>query len=103
MATKRLYLMKMASNWRSLKHNGQFVTNLQRVALIHARNEMEAKSKIKLTEAKTQQLSNLLIETSNEFIYSVTKIGTVTIEKFYVYSGDRSPILVRHFKMRESK
>jgi hypothetical protein len=86
--------------WRSVKHNGEFVVNDPRTEVVHARNETEAKSKIKLAEKKTHQSADLLIDVSAEFIYGCHKIGTVTIEKFYVYSSNRTPTPVKEFQLR---
>jgi hypothetical protein len=84
--------------WRSVKHNGKFVTNIQRQIVVHARNKEEAESKIKLTKESVNKLPALLVEASNEFIYSCEKIGTVTIQPFYVYSDKLSPTLVEDYK-----
>jgi hypothetical protein len=89
--------------WRSVKHNGVWVTTVSRTEIIHARNEKEARSKIILKEAYVNNLPQLKIETGNEFINSCEKIGTVTIEPFYVYSGQNynySPISVEDYKAK---
>lgn len=88
--------------WRGVEHNGKFVTNANRFEVIHARNEQEAKSKITLAKGYTQELPALTIKVSAECIYSVTKLGTVKIEPYYVYSGDKSPISVEDFKRRQN-
>jgi predicted metallo-beta-lactamase superfamily hydrolase len=87
--------------WRNIKHNGKFFINDGRTVVIHARNQIEAKNKIRLAEAKTNKLDGLLIEVSAEFIHGVTKVGTVRIEKYYVYSNGRYPISVEDFKRRK--
>jgi hypothetical protein len=87
--------------WRSVKHNGEFVTNANRFVIIHARNEQEAKTKVTLAKAYINDLPALKMEVSAEIIYSVTKLGTVRIEPFYVYSGDKSSISVKEFKRRQ--
>jgi len=67
--------------------------------LVHARNEKEAKSKITLIKGDTKVLPDLIIKVHDEFIYSCTKIGTVKIEPFYVYSDDQqSPVSVSYYK-----
>jgi hypothetical protein len=89
--------------WRGIKHNGEFVINDSRKVMIHARNQIEAINKVKLAETKTNKLDGLLIEVSAEFIYRITKIGTVKIEKFYVYSHGKSPTSVEYFKQQNSQ
>ena len=79
------------SIWRGVKHNGEFSHNIQRTELIHARNEIEARHKVTLAQGYLQNITSLQIEVSGEFIYSCRKIGTVKIEKFYVYSDGRTP------------
>jgi len=81
--------------WRSVKHNDKFSHNVNRFEIIHARNEAEAKNKVTLAQGYIQNLPALQIEVSNETIYSIKKIGTVKIEKFYVYSDGRTPRPVR--------
>ena len=77
--------------WRQVEHNGKFSHTVPRVELIHARNEQEAKGKVKLVEGKTQMVGDLEIQVSNEFIYSCRKIGTVRKVLFYEYSDGRTP------------
>ena len=73
--------------WRGVQHNGKFSHNDSRVELIHARNEEEARKKITLREGHVDGLtSGLNINVSSESIYSVRKIGTVKIGRFYVYT-----------------
>jgi hypothetical protein len=85
--------------WKSVKHNGKFVTNIQRVIVIHARNTEEAKAKAILKKSTVNKLEGLIVEASAEYIYSCEKIGTVTIEKFYVYSNhDYSPVPVEEYR-----
>lgn len=87
------------SIWRSVKHNGKFVTNIHREIIIHARNSKEADAKITLAPEHTYDSSpTLKIEVSSETIYSTTKIGTVTIEPYYVYSDGQNPISVEQYK-----
>ena len=86
--------------WRSVKHNGEFVTNLQRRIIVHARNEKEAKTKVTLKESTVNKLPGLTIEASRESIYRTTLIGTVTIEPFYVYSSSRTSIPVKEYQLR---
>jgi hypothetical protein len=88
------------SIWRGIRHNEKFIVNDQRTVIIHARNETEAKSKVKLAEPQHNNLDNIRIDVSKEFIYTVYKIGTVTIQPFYVYSNDRGSISVAEFKRR---
>ena len=80
--------------WRSVKHNNGFSHNDGRVVLVHARNEEEAKKKVVLRVGCVIRLIDLIIDVSAEFIYSTRKIGTVRIERFYVYSDGRSPVLI---------
>lgn len=89
--------------WKSVEHNGKFVANINRVVLIHARNETEAKSKISLQKETVQNLPQLEIKVSNEVIYSCERIGTVTIERFYVYSDGRTPISVKEYQAQLKK
>lgn len=84
--------------WRSVQHNGKFVTNIQRVAIIHARNQKEAAAKITLKKELVQNLPELEIKASQEIIYSCEKVGTVKIEPYYVYSKDYSPISIEQYK-----
>lgn len=91
--------------WRGVKHNGKFVVNNSRKVLVHARNENEAKSKVTLALSKTYNYSDvgkgkitLIIEVSQETVYSCIRIGTVKIERFYTYSNGRTPTLVSDFK-----
>ncbi len=77
--------------WRSVKRSGEFSHNAERVALVHARNEAEAKGKVELEPPKVYGESLGFVEISGEFIYSVTKTGTVTKQLMYVYSDGRSP------------
>ena len=86
------------SIWRSVKHNGQFVVNNQRLELVHARNKQEAESKVTLAKPSTKTYQSLTIDVSAEVIYSTTKIGTVKIERFYTYSNGRTPILMSDFR-----
>ena len=79
---------------KSVKHNDKFSHNLERKQLIHARNETEATNKVILEKGNTHKLQNLIITVSDECIYSTTKIGTVEIKPFYVYSDGRTPIPV---------
>ena len=80
------------SIWRGVKHNGEFSHNVQRMELIHARNEAEARGKVTLTPSKTYESnSSLKIEASAETIYSCRKTGTVLVKPFYVYSDGRTP------------
>ena len=74
--------------------------NPSRTVIIHARNETEAKSKVKLAESQTNKLDGITIDVSKEFIYAVYKIGTVTIQPFYVYSNGKGSISVAEFKRR---
>ena len=84
--------------WTSVRHNGKYSHTVQRYKIVHAHNTEEAKGKIKLKEAKTYNASkDLIIEASTEFIYEAEKIGTVTIQPYYVYS-DGSFISVEDFK-----
>jgi hypothetical protein len=89
--------------WRSVKHNDKFICNVQRVQIIHARNEVEAKSKIILKGETINNLPDLIIKVSSEFIYSCEKIGTVRIEPFYIYSNGRSSISVKEYKEQFNK
>ena len=77
--------------WKSVKHNDKFSHNINRFEIIHARNETEAKNKVTLAQGYIQNLPALQIEVSGESIYACRKIGTVKIEKFYVYSDGRTP------------
>ncbi len=77
--------------WKSVKHNDKFSHYLERKQLIHARNETQAKNKIALEKGNAHNLDNLIITVSEEYIYSTTKIGTVVIRPFYVYSDGRTP------------
>lgn len=80
--------------WSQVKHNGKFSHTITRVELIHARNEREAKGKVKLIEGETYVTGELEIEASAEFIYSCRKTGTVRKQLYYEYSDGRSPIKV---------
>ena len=91
------------SVWRSVSHNGKFVTNNQRVIIIHAMSEEKAKSKIKLKEATENHLRGLEIKTSKEVIYSCEKIGTVEIHPFYVYSNRDYGVISFNDYQRELK
>ena len=81
--------------WKGVRHNDKFSHNINRFEIIHARNEVEAKNKITLAQGYIQNIPALQIEVSGEFIYSIKKMGTVKIEKFYVYSDGRTPRPVR--------
>ena len=79
------------SVWKSVTHNGEFSHNLAREELIHARNAAEAEGKIILAPAALHGMHGLSIGVSSEIIYSTEKIGTVTKQLFYVYSGGSTP------------
>ena len=81
--------------WRSVKHSGEFSHNATRYQLVHALNEERARKKVTLSQAKAMGIEPHLIEVAREFIYSVRKTGTVTIQPYYVYSGGRTPRPVR--------
>jgi len=85
--------------WRSVKHNGVFVCNNDRLVVIHARNKEQAEKKITLAKA-INNLNDGLVEVSAEWVYSTELIGTVTIQPFYVYSKGRNNISVADFKKR---
>lgn len=78
--------------WYSVKHNGKFVVNNNRLEIVHARNADEARRKIVLEPAKQHIVGDLTIDSSAEFIYSIEKIGTVKVvtRKFYEYSNGLS-------------
>lgn len=80
--------------WKQVKHNGKFSHTVTRMRLIHARNEREARGKVKLAEGETSLTGTLEIEVSAEFIYSCRKIGTVRKQLYYKYSDGRRPIQV---------
>ncbi len=83
--------------WCSVKNSGKWSHNSSRIVRIHARNEKEARQKVNLAPAKSWDKE--AIEVSSETIYSVEKIGTVTIQPFYVYSNSGySPVAVNDFK-----
>lgn len=81
--------------WRQVKNNGEFSHTVTRLELIHALNEERAKKKITLAEPKTYQRDNITTEVTGEFIYRITRTGTVTIQPYYKYSDGRSPRPVR--------
>ena len=80
--------------WTGVKHNNKFSHNVQRVELVHARNENEAKTKVTLVKGYKKLVGDLALDVSNETIYSVRKIGTVRIKRCYVYSDGRSPVVI---------
>ena len=78
--------------WRSVKHNCEFSHNDNRVVLVHALNEDSAKKKITLGPEKTWSSgSGLVIKVSAEYIYRLTKVGTVRKKLYYEYSDGRRP------------
>lgn len=77
--------------WYQVKHNGKFSHTVTRTQLVHALNEERARNKITLQKGKTWSNAGLEIVSSDEFIYSVRKTGTVRKQMFYVYSDGRSP------------
>ena len=81
--------------WRSVYHSGQFSHTATRTQLIHALNEGRAKQKIVLAPEKVMGIEPHTVKASAEVIYALRKVGTVTIQRFYVYSDGRSPRPVR--------
>lgn len=77
--------------WCGVKRDGQWSHNVTRRELVHALNESKARQKITLAPAKTVHAACETIEVSAEFVYSIRKTGTVTIQRMYVYSDGRSP------------
>ncbi len=87
-----------ADIWRSVYHNDKFSHTNQRVQLIHALSEERAKRKIILAEEKTQCTGGntpITVKGSHEYLYRITKTGTVTKQLFYVYSDGRTPSPVK--------
>ncbi len=80
--------------WVQVCHNGKYSHTVTRTELIHARNEQEAKGKVKLKESKTWVSAALEIQVSAEFIYACRKVGTVRKQLYYEYSDGRRPIKV---------
>lgn len=77
--------------WRSIKHNGEFSHTATRFELVHALNEERARRKITLAKARIWGKEPTVVETSDEFIYSIRKSGAVTKQLYYVYSDGRTP------------
>jgi len=77
--------------WTQVKHNGEFSHTVMRVDVVHALNEERARKKITLHKGKVWKDGGLEISSSDEFVYGVTKTGTVTIRPYYVYSDGRTP------------
>ena len=81
-----------ADIWRSVYHDEKFSHNATRRQLIHALNEERAKVKITLAAARSYNSGPAhTIRVSSETIYSLKKTGTVTIQRYYVYSDGRPP------------
>ena len=78
--------------WTSVKHNGKFSHTVTRTVMVHALNEDRAKKKITLEPEKIYDVgSRLVINASAEFIYRLTKTGTVRKKLYYEYSDGRNP------------
>ncbi len=82
--------------WQPSYYEGKFTNNIQRFVIVHARNEDEARQLIPLRKGKEYPLHT----TKDESVYDVKDLGSVRIEKFYVYQKDKSPISVKEFKKR---
>lgn len=83
-----------ADIWCAIYHGDEFSHNVRRQQLIHALNEERAHKKIILAPAQITSA----YRTGAEFIYRLTKTGTVRKELYYVYSDGRSPRPVRQLK-----
>jgi len=73
--------------WRTVNHNGEFSHHNEDIQIIHAKNEREARAKIReLKPAEHHELVNgLVIDTSEEFVYSVEYLGRVRRRTVYDY------------------
>jgi len=77
--------------WRTIKHGGEFSHTATRLEIVHALNEERALKKITLASARHWYEEFRLVEASEEYVYSINRTGTVTIQPFYVYSDGRTP------------
>lgn len=73
--------------WQPVYHDDTFSHNVERVVIIHARNEEEAIRKVPLKKGQDKSPHYI---TKNESLYKAYYLGRVTIRKYYVYDGDKN-------------
>ena len=83
--------------WQPVYHGDVLSHIVERVVVIHARNEEEAISKVPLKKGQDKSPHYI---TKNESLYKAYCLGQVTIRKYYVYNGDKdySPIPIEVYK-----
>ena len=81
--------------WYQVTRNGNFSHTVRRMELVHALNEDRAEKKITLKKGGSHESNGNTTSWGDEFIYSISKTGTVTKQLYYEYSDGRSPRRVK--------